>query len=393
MNTSKMMDDVHHWLFQRKVSGMSITDSSRAVMLKDRTLLRGAQRFTLDDDSVKLICHLSHEFDRLEGWSFLARLPYDVTWIELSLHTKVREFEQMGKLRYKFNPEEVSPQIGYLMYRDAPDTSSPRWVCQAFLRQDNGEIMPSIVAYVFDPEGDPKFPIRGSSFWHASTLSLRPNFPRMPVIAALKDGEVTTACDPEILISGMVHWEKHGISGPSWMTPKVAVIIDPWWEAHLEERLKSNFVRTCRLILNDVKENSGHLRWLVTMLAAINGLPKEVKQRTASKGARSVGMYKVPYFHSSDISLTIPREDRIIYAHKMLNHAASSVHRPWHLVKGHWRVVEPGKRKYMCRHVPVMVEQGLGMCERCELLVRWIKDHSRGDATLGVVDHGYNVHT
>ncbi len=361
-------------------------------MLKQRTLLRAAQRFTLDDDSVKLICHLSHELERLEGWSFLARLPYDVVWIEFSLHTKVREFELMGKLRHKFDPTDVAERMGYLMYRDAPDTMSPRWICQGFVKT-KGEVTPEMVSYVFDPEGDPKFPIRGSSYWKSPTLSLRTGFPRMPIDAFINNVKVETKCDPEIMLSGLVSWKHHAIVGPGWMTPKMAAIVDPWWEAHLIERFKDNFERANKLILTQVYENSGHLRWLITMLAAINGLPKEIKYRAASKGMHSIGMYQVPYFNSSDISLSIPREDHVVYARKALDHEAGNARRPWHMVKGHWRVVELGKRKYMCRHMPTMIESGLGMCERCELLVRWIKDHERGDATLGVVDHGYTVHT
>jgi hypothetical protein len=40
-----------------------------------------------------------------------------------------------------------------------------------------------------------------------------------------------------------------------------------------------------------------------------------------------------------------------------------------------------------------MVENGLGICERCELLIRWIADQTRGDEALGVVTHTYDITT
>jgi hypothetical protein len=37
--------------------------------------------------------------------------------------------------------------------------------------------------------------------------------------------------------------------------------------------------------------------------------------------------------------------------------------------------------------MPTIVEHGLGMCENCEMLIRWIKVHKRGDPELGMVEH------
>ena len=110
---------------------------------------------------------------------------------------------------------------------------------------------------------------------------------------------------------------------------------------------------------------------------------------------RTLDVQHIPYFSHHDLELTIPGEDRVLHARKVLDKAANSnhAHRRWHMARGHYRVVEPGKRKYICRHDPVMVENGLGMCNKCQLLIRWIPAHDRGDATLGVVDHAYQVVT
>jgi hypothetical protein len=62
-------------------------------------------------------------------------------------------------------------------------------------------------------------------------------------------------------------------------------------------------------------------------------------------------------------------------------------------VSGHWRIIERGKPlpPYFCHHEPEMVDKGLAICARCEMLIRWIPQHERGDASKGWVDHTYRV--
>jgi hypothetical protein len=410
-----MMDAVHAFTFRDKVMGTRGAPGCDAVVRRWRTLLRQAQRFDLEDDSTRLICHLSHEEGRLEGWSFLARLPYDTLFIDINQHAKVQEFGAMNKLRAPFVASEVSPQIGYLMHRDEPDGESPRWVCHGFQFHEENDVLPHILSLVFDPEGDPKWPTRGSKFWNAPTLSLRPGFPKMPVDIQDSGGRTIHALgDPEHVLIGLYHANsgKQGVealrnpdgsytvndevvSGPDWLMPRMAVILNPWWEAHLANRLKDQPERTNKLIMTEVRESAGALRWLVTMLAAINGLPRDVVHHTPRTTRHSVGMYQLPYLGASTISLKVPRENRLVHARKALDKEARlERHNRRHTVIGHWRVIERSKRgTYLCRHSPVMVEHNVGMCERCQLLVRWIESHERGDATLGRVEHKYVVET
>lgn len=65
-----------------------------------------------------------------------------------------------------------------------------------------------------------------------------------------------------------------------------------------------------------------------------------------------------------------------------------SKRRAWHPVRGHWRVVERGKKlPILCRHEPTEVDNGLALCTRCERLIRWIElPHGRGDPRLGIVN-------
>ena len=84
-----LMDAVYGWCFQSTIAGRRLAPEARRIQARYRMLLRGAERFVLDDDAVRLVCELSHERNRLIGWSFLARLPYDTLRIEYDTHVKM----------------------------------------------------------------------------------------------------------------------------------------------------------------------------------------------------------------------------------------------------------------------------------------------------------------
>lgn len=413
-----LMDDVHALTFQEKAfSGVRLSPATRNVMQTIRTQLRRAEKFTLDDDAVRLICRLSHEEDRLEGWSLLARIPYDVVWFEYDGLVKLREFEAMGTLRHKVDPEESVNRFGYLFFRDTrvADDKHARWICHVFGRTADDGVMPDFVAYVYDPEGDGRAPLRGSNYWQAPTLSLRPGFPRMPFKTQhgpdLKQ-EVVGECDAELMLTGLMEMQsgteaiqlENGkyqvtgefLKGPEWMVPRVAAIVDPWWDTHLGQRQETQRETFHKIMMTSIAENRGHLRWLITMLASINGLPRDIRFHAPRIGRHSVGMHQIPYFGSSTIELTIPRENRLIHARKILDRETHEHRRRRrHGVMGHWRIVERSKvpRGVFCSHIPALVEGDLAVCEKCGLLVRYIHNYERGDESLGYVRHNYEVKT
>lgn len=421
-----LADEVHKWTFESR------GQATNAVAARYRAALRQAQRFVIDDEAVRLVCQLSHDTHKvMEGRSFLARLPYNNLWIEFDLHTKVKEFERMGTLRQKFDPNEVSPEMGLLFYLDGSDTRT-RWVCHQFVRNTRGMHLDKEwvgvdpLAFVYDPEGSPLQPLRGSVMWKAPTLSLRPGFPKIPFRVQKKpDGEVedsahfgdkpnkvltlpgkmlTPHCpecatpveifeldqgvDPEISVIGLYEVTEHGIKGPDWLVNKTAVIVDPWAEAFAtnKERLEA-------LALVECNELAGQFRWIMCLLAAINGLPKDIKP-VVSSGRQTVGMHILPYLQHNHLTINLPREDRIRRARVTLERQARNAKRPWHQVIGHWRIIDRGKPLpgYICRHIPAMVDSGLGICEKCEMLIRWIPQHERGDPNIGIVRHTYDVH-
>jgi hypothetical protein len=381
--TLTVADQVNALTFRNKIKDIRLGDAARGVLTRYRMRLRDAERFVVDDDAVRLVCQLSKQRDRLAGWSCLARLPYDITWIEFNLHEKCREFMRIGTITESLDLTEVSPLIGYLMYRDgAPGTA--RWLAHPFYQADD-MCLPGLLAFLFDPEGQPDTPLRGSSVWNSPTLSLRHGFPRIPAVSP--DGSVNEI-DGEILLAGDFLFEGNIGRPNEWFVNRGGAIVDPFWEAHHTRRRD----RLNQSVALHVKEEAGIIRWLVTLLASINNLPKDIRDVPTSTRTRVAHGHRLALMSHRTISIKLPRDDRVVRARELLDNTLSADPRPWHKVIGHWRVIERGKmRGRVCRHIPTMVENGVAICERCELLVRWVSDYERGDHKIGVIEHTYAI--
>jgi hypothetical protein len=407
------LDKVHAWTFNKRTdTGNLLSRECQMVQARLRSKLRTAQRFIVDDDAVEIAAGLSREFNRLEAWSFLARLPYDTMWLQFNLHHKIECMRKLDDRMLPLDADLVSPVLGYLLFRD--DTGpSPVWIAHEFYQADDGKPFIGMLAFVFDPEGDTMWPIRGSKYWRSPTLSLRKGFPRMKITVewtgAVRDDQpatmpITADAAPEIALCGIyepvkeaevtmdadgMHATGDFVTAPSWFINRGAVIVDPWWDHYLAHRWQDDTERVNQLILFQINECRGAMKFLITLLGAINGLPRDVKPILTRSGKRPVGMNMLPYLGHSHLRLTIPRDNRVVWARRTLDHAAgSSETRRQHPVRGHWRIVERGKKvTFLCRHMPTMVEHGLGICENCEMLIRWIPQHVRGDPEKGMVDH------
>jgi hypothetical protein len=300
-----------------------------------------------------------------------------------------------------------------LFYKDGD--SDTRWIAHEFKKMDNGEVIPGMIAFLFDPEGDGRTPVRGSATWKSPTLSRIPNFPRTPVSIQLGTADnsdnrhefiAETTVDPEFPLCGLIGQRvatgmdiedaldrmQTSLTAPDWFVSRAAAVIDPFWQTHFAHR-PAKILNN--LISLEVTEQSGILRWLVTMFASINGLPRQIKPLHTRPGTHSAAViHRLPFLRHANLSIDIPRDNRVMWARKSLDRSVSNGRKVgWHPVIGHFRVIEYGKaRGQRCRHDPVMVENGVGMCTKCELMIRWIElPDGRGDPTIGVVNHTYKI--
>jgi hypothetical protein len=404
------MDDVHRFTYQgMKDVPRSMNEAVTPTLRDYRTILRRANRFIIDDDMVKLACHLTRDLKKVELWSSLSRLPYDAVWIEFDLHEKVREFEKMGTLRHPFDPDQTSRVVGYLLRKDLPSTT--RWLAHEFVAmKDTREVYEQPCVMVFDPEGSSITPVRGSTLLGFQTLGSTFLQAGLPAHIKTNDGMmggIELRMQPEASMMGLMGWgkitvEKDGmLPVPEWVAHKVGLVPSPFWVAwhglnrasvrDWEQNWETpNFKSLVQTVSLDANERSGVLKYLICLLGAINETPTTTKRIMGRKGSMSVGMHNLKFMEHHRIGLSLPKHMQIVkYAEKLMT---ASAHRKRHEVRGHWRVIEKGIRlPYPCNHEATMVENGVGICTRCTRMIRWIEHHERGDASLGWVTHEYAV--
>ena len=425
-----LMDEVHSWTFSSKLSdkkgNLKIPDAALTVMRRYRMSLRKCDKFVLDDDAVQLTCEMSIKAqakndDLLRGWSYIARLPYDDFWVEFDQHVRCRTFEQLGTLRGKFDPSTVAQVIGYQFERDTDDPASPRWVMREFTRSSEG-VLPGLLAFVFDPEATEAEPVRSSRRWRLPTLSDRPGMPRIPgqITVDGSPSSMSHPIAPEDVILGTLERrddksdgaelflgldrrvDSHTIFAPRFLRAKFATIVDPFWSAYFSaiDNTEERRQKTSRILAQEVLEQAGTARWVITLLAAINAVPRDVVPMSVTPGRRQVGANILPYFQHRTISIRLPRDNRIVHALQHVERFARERNAPraWHEVRGHWRIIERGRvplrgrGQAWCQHVPEATdESGTGLCGKCGLLIRWVTKHHRGDPNVGIVDHTYRV--
>src|SRR5215467_8564327 len=134
------IDKVHEWSFRKRsnTGNYPLSRECQAVQAKLRAKLREAQRFIVDDEAIEVVAGLSREFDRLESWSFLARLPYDCMFLQFDLHHKIESLRALDDRMLPVDRESTSPVIAYLLFRDT-DGDSPVWVAHEFYQDESGD--------------------------------------------------------------------------------------------------------------------------------------------------------------------------------------------------------------------------------------------------------------
>jgi hypothetical protein len=130
----------------------------------------------------------------------------------------------------------------------------------------------------------------------------------------------------------------------------------PYLPGYLARFNKDEFAR-------NIVDQGGMMRYLLGLLATINELPVEFKHVTTSKGFMAKGNYR-RFLDHSVITLKVPQTRYMALARK----AVIAMRKRAHQVRGHWREDwrHPGQKI-------------------------WIKEHQRGDASLGFVLHDYDV--
>lgn len=368
--------------------------------------LTKAKRFHLDNNFVATALELSRDLDRLQYWVNLARLPYEDVWIEFDPRFKVQESWNQGHYHHPdwHNPEppdldQVSPEMGILFHQTNADSGA--WDATIFGivtggALSHGQVTPTPVQWICAPEGSALLPVQ-----HKRLIQkLFPIFTQDTAnvgIGATMEG----LGDQYIILD--------------WVANRIACALEPTWYAGMQEHLATvPEFPTSKAVRNAIEqveasvkfvddtltdhllyvlhEDRGIMRFIIAVLALMSNAAEVRQVVVPAAGHRGLPGKRLPYLGHSTITLDLPRRKPIrVFAKELDVASALRRHNRAHTVRGHFRMVEHGKGGFRCDHVPTMVENGLGICLRCERLIRWIPNHVRGDAELGWVTHDYEV--
>lgn len=317
-----------------------------------KSLVRRARPYSFDADAVDLITELSSGetiHDRLHLYRKLARLPFDVVWMELSYADRDAARRRLGTVNVP--PQDDLPiNMGFLIERVA-DT---QWRVLTVVEYPEGVTGSGRTTDTFgtlltvSTEG----PVQASS--RVKDPSMREVVEEMnrEGYGAMGWGMGVTTRDGVVLddspkLNMSVHFD---------MAPSYEYII-----SQKDELVSERKARTRNLMTASANELRGDLRWVVAALALINEVPLKISD-VRRPGNMRVGGSLRPYMVNRTIEIAIPKtRGRFRKVLSMMRTAERAMRR--HEVAGHWRTVTKN-----------------GVKER-----RWIEHYERGDASLGFV--------
>lgn len=135
------------------------------------------------------------------------------------------------------------------------------------------------------------------------------------------------------------------------------------------------------LLLNQLREQAGTFRFIVSLLALINArdLVETVHRRDGDR--RFVGGKFVPFLEHLLVSLKLPRRLAI---ERMIRSVQDSLPKRRHEVIGHWKHSR-SKGDPSCDHVFVDETPSRQRCAVCGFKRWWVNEHYRGDGSVGLV--------
>lgn len=325
-------------------------------------LIRQARPYTLDDDAVDLITEISSGktiSEKLSIYRKLARIPFETIWIELNYAVRHSTQKRLGT-----NVSELSVdspiKMGWLIRRIDDTTWRATTVAQFSTSNSGRKVDVFGCDQILSTEGIINY-----------TSTARDPMVRKAV------NELNTHIPAKIIDDGdgnidisssqafMWGFGSKKVSIPRHLARINALELSPSFEniiKTISKTEKEKFDNTIKQMKNSCSELRGDLRFLCAALALINEVPMTYRNHQQPGVARVGGRLR-PYMINRVVSITIPKtRGRTTKIMSMLRLAERAIRR--HEVCGHWR----------------NINQTDGTIKKI-----WIKEHMRGDASLGFV--------
>ncbi len=322
-----------------------VINDARGPVRLYKNVLNRAVPFTLDREAVRMIVQLtnvqnqtySEDVQRLLLYKGLARLPFDCVWIEINYDDRLDariEFQDPSLVK----AEDAPQRLGWLLTRLDDTTWSAVTVGTGI---DAVDLITFPYAHVLSTDGDvdPKY-----------QHQMKTSVAQLHSTSSVQWGFLNTSSDDtnnyEVLLNS------------------AAVQIAPDWKDYVTDTQEREIA-----LHGTLNEQGGDLRFLVGALAMINCLPREEVPYKPRGGMRAGGSIK-HYLVNRTISIKIPARVRkaTSWAHRQMKLTEIRMRR--HRVRGHFRIIKKLD----------------GTQERT-----WVKDHLRGDGSLGWVQQDYQI--
>lgn len=329
-----------------------------AVMARYRRDMVSAHRFALDNTFTEMATALAiTPAEKTLARVQYATLPYETTWIEFNLHAKMRLIQRI-RGRDKYDLRNVSPVCGCLLQR-INDVES---VC-TLITEIEGTPTVHTACYFFSTT-PVDFTGRNTTY-HGCVPTKNNSY-----MWGYGDSKEDHSFTPSFL-------KRHGTLGFSRFHGALS------HEQGIHDKI-------ARLAINEVREFSGHMRWLVTVLAMLNEVPVH-SEPVHRVGHMRVGTFKKHnYMDYHRVTLRLPKTNPIKYYERQLNH--SEIRHRAHEVRAHWRTYLHERHCRIDEHSwEYDHEHGYRLCGKCMAFSRLIHEHVRGNAELGWVRKDYVI--
>ncbi len=375
------------------------------ILMAYRHAMRQANKFVLDKEFVEYATTISSTCkpEKLLARLPLATLPYETTWIEFDLHTKVRTMRRMHG--QSDMPEgNVAPRLGVLLERVNDTMATVTMVADG--DRFNGITAPNLTGYIYSTD---ERTLRFDQVFHGLTpFDAAYRSDRLKGLAGFADVMKDPEAAPTLqrVTRGTLWGYAQGgsaiVERPRDMINNVRV--PEFLERHGElaftrfydffeiaSKTRPTLMQPMsELITSEVTEFSGMMRWLVVVLAMLNEVPTRANFIQPMHTMRAGLTRRVPAFDFHRLTLRLPKTKAVPYLERKLRNVERR-HKA-HKVMAHWRTYLHVEHCLPDEHAwEYDEEHGYALCGKCMAFRRRIHEHVRGDPSLGWVNKEYLI--
>lgn len=356
--------------FKDTVSALGLSPSDPKVRQAQRnyqTMVRTAQRFVIKNAALEEVYFLSQNVNKLYERTPLALIPFDTVWIEYDCHERVRLSREYGTaMDHDGDPNDftgVPRRSGFLLkqlYADRADA----WIAFKIIDSDAAGLIP--VGMIFDAQSEAQMEgkVAGwQTLWSRLSLDL------------LQKVGMANVVDHEKMQSFAWGIFNNDMPSAPYLANMSAYAVEPLWGSIFDARTKGSDPQSldvmAQLLVEAVREHSGDMRFLVTLLAFMNEVPI-LLNTVEPKGSFTAGGKMQSFFTHRTVEVNIPAKHRKQRRSQIAKIMAKAVknHKRAHRVRAHVRRYYKGGLLYKQSAV---------------------KAHVRGNAALGWVHQDYEV--